>query len=249
VTDERGNVVQPAYSISEVAGVSDMIAGLAEPGLRIMVHRNDPGFDPAKLFQFRRGGPGRLTAFHAVVPASEVAKVVDALRPGAGHLRENTPTLMRSDTKLLIWHNSSDELLTPYISVNWYKQLARDHGGYARVQRQARLFMLPGTTHCSITSIGPNAFDPLSAMESWVEKGVAPDALPAWVADRQYTPGAPKAAALATPDYTMPLCKFPEMARYSGKGDMQNARNWSCRPGDTGMLRMGASGIQAGVMR
>lgn len=248
VTDEHGNVVQPGYSISEVVA-ADMLSGLAEPGLRIMVHRNDPAFDPAKLFQFRRGGPGRVTAFRAVVAASEVAKVRDALRPGAGHLRENTPTLMRSKTRLLVWHNFSDELLTPYISVNWYKQLARDHGGYARVQRQARLFMLPGTTHCSMTSIGPNAFDPLTAMENWVEKGQAPEALPAWVADRQFTPGAPKAAALATPDYTMPLCKFPQMARYSGKGDMKDARNWTCRPADKGMLRMGASGIQAGVLR
>ena len=249
VTDERGNVVQPAYSVSELAGVSDMLSGLAEPGLKIMVHRNEPGFDPAKLFRFHRGGPGNVTAFHAVVSASEVAKVRDALRLGAGHLRENTSTLMRSKTKLMVWHNFSDELLTPYISVNWYKQLARDHGGYASVQRQARLFMLPGTTHCSITSVGPNAFDPLTAMENWVERGVAPDALPAWVADRQYTPGAPKAPVLARLDYTMPLCKFPEMARYSGRGDMKDGRNWTCRPGDTGLLRVGATGKQAGVLR
>ena len=31
-----------------------------------------------------------------------------------------------------------------------------------------------------------------------------------------------------TPIRTMPLCKFPEMARYSGKGDVKDAANWTC---------------------
>ncbi len=148
-----------------------------------------------------------------------------------------------------MWHNFSDEKLTPYSSINWYKRLASSHGGYARVQEQARLFMLPGTTHCSITSVGPNSFDALGAMENWVERGQAPDALLASVADRQFSPGLPKALALKTPNYTMPLCKFPEMARYSGKGDVQDAKNWSCNASDSRLLRIGASGRQAGVIR
>ena len=149
----------------------------------------------------------------------------------------------------MIWHNFSDEKLTPYSSIKWYKHLAADHGGYARVQNQVRLFMLPGTTHCSITSVGPNAFDALGAMENWVENGVAPDALPASVADRQFSPGLPKSPALKTPNYSMPLCKFPQMARYSGKGDVQDAKNWSCNPRDSRLLTIGASGRQAGVIR
>jgi len=69
------------------------------------------------------------------------------------------------------------------------------------------------------------------------------------VADRQFFPGAPKAIALSTPNYTMPLCKFPEMARYKGKREVQNGANWSCRPGDKRLLRIGESGRQAGVSR
>ena len=46
----------------------------------------------------------------------------------------------------------------------------------------------------------------------------------------------------------MPLCQFPEMARFNGKGDVKDGANWSCKPGDTGMLKLGASGRQAGVI-
>ena len=47
----------------------------------------------------------------------------------------------------------------------------------------------------------------------------------------------------------MPLCKFPEMAHYSGKGDVKEAANWSCPAKDTSMLKVGESGTQAGVIK
>jgi feruloyl esterase len=249
ITDERGNVVQPGYSLSELDVMPAAMAFLTDPTLKVFVHGNDPAFKPASIFSFRRGGPGPVTGFHAVVPSAEVARVRQAMALGAGHLPENTATLMRAKTKLLMWHNFSDEKLTPYSSVNWYKRLARQHGGYARVQDKARLFMLPGTTHCSIAAIAPNSFDALGAMEAWVEQGQAPDALLATVADRQLSPGLPKALALKTPNYTMPLCKFPAMARYSGTGDVQDAKNWSCNSSDRRLLQVGESGRQAGVSR
>ena len=249
VTDERGNVVQPGYSLSELGIMPAAMAFLSDPALKVFVYGNDPAFKPAALFSFRRGGPGQVTSYRAVVPAAEVARAREALRTGYGHLRENTPRLIAAKTKLLIWHNFSDEKLTPYSSINWYKRLSADHGGYARVQNQARLFMLPGTTHCSITAVGPNSFDALGAMEAWVEKGQAPEALLASVADRQFSPGQPKAEALKMPNYTMPLCKFPEMPRYIGRDDMQDAKNWSCNPRDARMLTVGESGRQAGVIR
>ncbi len=249
VTDENGTVIQPGYSVSELDVMPAAMAFLADPALKAFAFGNDPAFKATSLFTFQRGGPGQVTAFHAVVQSADVARVREALRLGYGHLPENMKRLMGSKTKLLMWHNYSDEKLTPFSSTKWYTRLAADFGGYARVQRQARLFMLPGTTHCSITSIAPNSFDALGAMENWVERGKAPDALPASVADRQFSPGAPKAIALDTPNYTMPLCKFPEMARYKGKGDMQNAVNWTCQPGDKRLLTMGESGRQAGVLK
>jgi len=249
ITDEHGQIVQPGYSVSELQAPLGPLSMLSDPSLKIFVHHNDPGYAVPSTFSFRSGGPGPVTGYHAVVPAAEVAAARDALGTGVGHFPENTGRFMSSHTKLLMWHNFSDEKLTPYMSVNWYKQLARTHGGYARVQQQARLFMIPGTAHCSISGIAPNSFDAMSAMEDWVEKGQAPESLQVHVVDRQYTPGAPKAPALKTPNYTMPLCKFPEMARYSGKGDTQDASNWSCQASDTRLLQVGVSGREAGVLK
>ena len=48
---------------------------------------------------------------------------------------------------------------------------------------------------------------------------------------------------------TMPLCKFPEMAHYSGQGDVKSAVNWSCPANDKSMLKLGESGLQAGVVK
>jgi feruloyl esterase len=248
VTDQQGHVVQTGYSASELQETGGGLAMLTDPTLKILVHHNDPAYSIASSFSFRYGGPGPVTGYHAVVTDAEVAAMRSALSAGAGHIPANAGQLMASHTKLMIWHNFSDEKLTPFNSINWYKQLAHDHGGYASVQDKARLFMLPGTGHCSISGIAPNSFDAISAMESWVEKGQAPDSLPASVADHQFTPGAAKAPALLTPNYTMPLCKFPEMARYSGHGDTHDGTNWSCHADDARLLKVGISGREAGVM-
>ena len=46
---------------------------------------------------------------------------------------------------------------------------------------------------------------------------------------------------------TMPLCKFPEEASYSGSGNVYSAANWSCNPNDTRMLAVGATGLTSGA--
>jgi feruloyl esterase len=51
-----------------------------------------------------------------------------------------------------------------------------------------------------------------------------------------------------TPLRTMPLCKFPEMAHYGGRGDVKDATHWTCPPNDASMLKVGESGKQAGVI-
>ena len=74
---------------------------------------------------------------------------------------------------------------------------------------------------------------------------MAPDALPAAL----YTSLPPYGLKQfdKPPLHTMPLCKFPEMARYSGTGDVKDGRNWSCPAGDRRMLTVGESGRLAGV--
>jgi len=247
LTDEKGIVVQPGFTVSEILPPSlGMLAGLGNASMKLMVHK-DPNFPLDSLYTFGSGGPGPVTAYHASMPRAEVDKALAAARMGIGHFPENWGKLIKLNRKMLIWHDFSDEKLTPYTAINHYRALAKLHGGYAKLQDNVRLFMLPGTSHCGggAQPVGPNNFDALSAMEDWVEKGIAPDALPA----RLYAPTVTGGVQFDKPlKRTMPLCKFPEMARYSGQGDVDDAVNWSCPPDDTSLLKIGESGRQAGVV-
>ena len=78
-----------------------------------------------------------------------------------------------------------------------------DATGPAEVQEFFRLFMVPGMGHCR-GGPGPDQFDALSALESWVEDGVAPDQIVASkVEDGEVV-------------QTRPLCPFPRPR--SGRG-------------------------------
>lgn len=247
MTDEQGRVIQPGFSVSELlpgAGIAD----LGEAQLKVFIHKNDPAFTGADVFSFRDGGPGPIDAFRVVISSQEAAKARAEMRLATGHQMENTGPFMNGKTKLMIWHNLSDERLTPISSINWYKQLSAKYGGYAKVQRNARLFLIPATAHCSIMGNGPNSFDALSTMENWVEKGQAPEAITLTVANHQFSPGVPKAEAFKFPDATATVCKFPEMARYSGAGDVKDAKNWSCSAKDMRGLQVGETGEQAGAL-
>jgi hypothetical protein len=46
----------------------------------------------------------------------------------------------------------------------------------------------------------------------------------------------------------MPLCKFPEKARYRGAGNVNDAAHWACSP-EPALLEIGPAGIQAGLTR
>jgi len=60
-------------------------------------------------------------------------------------------------------------------------------------------------------------FDLLSAAVNWVEKGTAPDSVPA--------------TGMFFPGRSRPLCAYPNYAHYKGQGDPQDAANFECRPG------------------
>ncbi|MEZ5744675.1 MAG: tannase/feruloyl esterase family alpha/beta hydrolase [Sphingomonadaceae bacterium] len=270
-TDEQGKVIQPGYPVSEMqfwfappgkptdpdaenpwsdaVGVqSGGLWSLANAVIKIFGHGNDPDFRTRDSFSFRSGGSGPITDYRIVFPRSVVDRTIEGSRKGWGHDPNNFVKLIKQDRKLLIWHNLSDEKLTPYNSYNLYHELAQRHGGLEKLREDVRLFALPGTAHCSGGGmpVGPGSFDALSAMEDWVEKGVAPNSLLATL----YEPTPIGSVDFSKPlGRTMPLCAFPQMARYKGAGDVNDAANWTCPSGDTRMLQLGESGRRAGVMQ
>jgi feruloyl esterase len=78
-----------------------------------------------------------------------------------------------------------------------------------------RLFMVPGMFHCG-GGIGVNAFDPFTTLVQWVERGAAPDVMPA----ARMVDGKPVR--------TRPLCPHPAVARYRGTGSLDDAASFSC---------------------
>ena len=97
-----------------------------------------------------------------------------------------------------------------------------------------RLFLAPGVNHCGGGS-GPNSsfaytlanavdvldadHDILAALDRWVEHGVAPSRLIA----SHFTAG--------VADKTRPICAYPKIARYTGKGDPNQPSAWVCTDG------------------
>jgi pimeloyl-ACP methyl ester carboxylesterase len=117
--------------------------------------------------------------------------------------------------RLLVYHGNSDPVFSADDLRAYWRELARDNGGPDSLAAWARLFMVPGMAHCGG---GPalDDFDPLAAIEAWVEGGRAPDRL--------------LAKGAAFPGRSRPLCPLPLEARYNGSGDTQSADNFACRP-------------------
>lgn len=140
--------------------------------------------------------------------------------------------------KMIWYHGLSDPALPPFRDFVLYEQLARlVPGGYDRLQKQMRLFMVPGMQHCG-GGVGPNFFDTLSPLEAWVEHNTPPQSIVA----AHYPNNNPTAGA---PDRTMPLCPFPTQASLTGV-NVNNASSWSCQP-NREMLKVGLDGRLAGL--
>ena len=76
--------------------------------------------------------------------------------------------------------------------------------------------MAPGMGHCN-GGPGPNTLDALTALETWVEKGIAPEQI---IATRRRADGSIQR--------TRPLCVYPKVARWSGRGSTDDAANFLC---------------------
>ena len=118
--------------------------------------------------------------------------------------------------KLIMYHGASDPSIPAARTVGFYRQLSGMMGGGAKTEANVRLFLVPGMHHCA-GGPGPDQFDMLTALETWVEQGQAPAAILA------------STAADAAVKHRLPLCPYPRQARYSGAGDVADDRNWSCR--------------------
>ncbi len=153
----------------------------------------DPGLDPLK-FDFDRD----------VARTAETAAINDAVAT-------LLTTFAGRGSKMIVYHGLSDQAMATGALTDWYDALSpRAAQG---PQDWARLFLIPGMTHCG-GGRATDQFDMLTAIQDWVEKQQAPDRV--------------IAAGRVLPDTTRPLCPYPKVARYDA-GDVKNAASFSCR--------------------
>jgi feruloyl esterase len=127
---------------------------------------------------------------------------VDAVNPDLSAFKQR-------GGKLLLTHGWADTGITPETTI-WYYDSVLDKMGKSQSDWM-RLFMAPGMGHCG-GGPGVNTFESISAMEQWVEKGIAPD--------RMMGTGAQ--------GLSRPLCPYPQYAEYKRSGDLKDAANWAC---------------------
>jgi feruloyl esterase len=183
------------------------------------------------------GGPRPLTNslqrvrnFHLKDPGWEFripnipADIDRAVRMDGGLLASNNfdlkPFFDRGG-KLLMWHGWSDPQVPAQHSVVFFENVLRTVGPSA--DQSIALFMLPGVSHCG-GGEGPDEFDRMAAITEWAERGRKPTAI---VASR---------VTQGKVDRTRPLCPFPQVAQYSGRGSTDDATNFSCAAPSPGSL-------------
>jgi feruloyl esterase len=145
-------------------------------------------------------------------------------RPGPA-VNATNPDLrpfLRRGGKLLMYHGWEDAAIPAGATLDYYAAMRRRSGSFA--DKGVRLFMLPGVAHCN-GGPGPGIFDRLDILERWVEGGVAPNQLIArkYENDMLALEGKPTKELRARP-----VCAWPRIARYTGKGSTDDPANFRC---------------------
>ncbi|WP_337187928.1 tannase/feruloyl esterase family alpha/beta hydrolase [Phenylobacterium sp.] len=116
--------------------------------------------------------------------------------------------------KVLLLHGTDDLLISARLTERYYGQL-KETLEPAALAEMVRYYQVPGFGH-SRGATFVMAWDQLTALENWVEKGVDP-------ANSQVG-----VDTVGVPGRTRPLCVYPTWPRYRGAGDVNKAASFSC---------------------
>ena len=122
---------------------------------------------------------------------------------------------VRRGGKLILsggWNNA----LVPAGAVVDYYNSVTARIGIESARRSARLYMVPGMIECN-GGPGTDTFDLLGVMRRWIERDQAPNDV---IASR---------VEHGTVVRTRPLCPYPQVATYRGRGSTDDARNFVCK--------------------
>ena len=169
--------------------------------------------------------PGRATFSPEIRLEESGAAVLNATDPDLSAFRER-------GGKLILFHGWSDGAIPAVNTINYYRSVVAKAGA-KEAETFVRLYMVPGMQH-SGGGPGPDVFghvgtargdrthDIDTALEDWVKQSVAP----AQIVASKYK-GSPRSGG-GDVVRTRPLCPYPLVAEYTGKGSTDEAANFSC---------------------
>ncbi len=116
--------------------------------------------------------------------------------------------------KMIVPHGVSDPVFSINDTIAWRNEV--DARYRSKGDDVVRVFPVPGMAHCAG---GPATtdYDAFAALVDWVEHGKAPDSLAARAGKDTPWPGR-----------TRPLCAYPKIARYDGKGPVEKRESFRC---------------------
>ena len=153
----------------------------------------------------------------------KTAKILNATNP-------NLAAFKARGGKLILYHGWNDAAISALNTINYYNSVASKMG-QAEADAFSRLYMVPGLQHCgggpganAFGQLGQGARDPQHNMElalvEWVEKSVAPSAIVA----TKFVDDDPSKGV----KFTRPLCPYPQVAKFNGDGDPNDAASFVC---------------------
>ena len=204
-------------------------------GLNNQQSQAEPEFD--SLYKWVFGPAWQWSTFDYDHNMTEVDQV---LAPILNANNANLSEFRSAGHKFIGYHGWADPLISTQDDIDYYLRVVAHEGGYAAAQKFYRLFMVPGLGHC-YQGTGPNSFggqsqpalagqvaglptdpehDALAALVQWVEKGIAPAKI---IATKYNNDVLADGVAM-----TRPLCPFPQVPKYSGKGATTDASSFEC---------------------
>jgi hypothetical protein len=212
VRDASGKVIRPGWPLGSEMQLALLIGGnepfpVATSYFRDLVYAGQPGWD------WKVSDYGKEWADARAFGGDMLDVAPGALGP-----------FFARGGKLLLSHGWTDGLIPANNTVEFYTGLL---GALPdRQESQVRLFMVPGMDHCG-GGEGASTFDTIAAIDGWATSGRAPERI---VATRTPSPNpnAPKLAPISRP-----LCPYPLIARYDGRGDVNSEKSFVCAKADT----------------
>ncbi|KZN14060.1 tannase/feruloyl esterase family alpha/beta hydrolase [Marinomonas sp. TW1] len=140
---------------------------------------------------------------------------------------ENMSVMRDRGGKIMVYHGVSDPIFSVQDTQDWY--LALDQENQGKAGQFAQFYPVPGMAHCR-GGQSVDQFDMLTPLVNWVEKGEQPEQVMASARGKNNPGGENK----ELPDdwsenRTRPLCPFPTVASYDGKGDPESAASFTCK--------------------